>query len=123
MSSIAVPRVRRRRDRVNIALQIWGILVYSFLFLPILVIVFYSFNSGRVLLEWNGFGLQGYRTGVQNDVILNAVKTSVAAAAGTAIIATILGTVAVFALVGLAIRGAARRNRRITIPVAVEGTT
>jgi ABC-type spermidine/putrescine transport system permease subunit II len=83
---------------VNIALQIWGILVYAFLFLPILVIVFYSFNSGRVLLEWNGFGLQGYRTGIQNDVILNAVKTSVAAAAGTAIIATILGTFAGIAL-------------------------
>ena len=72
--------------------------MYAFLFLPILVIVFYSFNSGRVLLEWSGFGIQGYRTGIQNDVILNAVKTSVAAAAGTAVIATILGTFAGIAL-------------------------
>jgi ABC-type spermidine/putrescine transport system permease subunit II len=83
---------------VNIALQIWGILVYVFLFLPILVIVVYSFNSGRALLAWNGFGLEGYRTGTQDAVILNAIKTSLAAAAGTAVIATILGTFAGIAL-------------------------
>ena len=75
MSAVAEPRVRRRRDPVNIALQIWGILVYVFLFLPILVIVVYSFNSGRALLAWNGFGLEGYRTGMQDAVILNAIKT------------------------------------------------
>ena len=98
MSAVDAPRVRRRRDPVNIALRVWGILVYVFLFLPILVIVVYSFNSGRALLAWNGFGLEGYRTGMQDAVIINAIKTSIAAAAGTAVIATILGTFAGIAL-------------------------
>ncbi len=98
MSAIAAPAVKRRRDLTSIFLRVWGVLVYVFLFLPILVIVVYSFNSGRVLLAWNGFGFDGYRTGISDDVILNAIKTSVAAAAGTAVIATILGSFAGIAL-------------------------
>ena len=90
--------VRRSRDLTNVALRVWGVLVYAFLFLPILVIVAYSFNSGRALLAWGGFGLAGDRTGVTNPTIVNAIKTSVAAAAGTAVIATVLGSFAGIAL-------------------------
>lgn len=98
MSSTASPGGRRNRDLTGVLLRVWSVLVYAFLFLPILVIVVYSFNSGRVLLAWNGFGFDGYRTGTADTVILNAVKTSVAAAAGTAVIATILGSFAGIAL-------------------------
>jgi ABC-type spermidine/putrescine transport system permease subunit II len=97
MSAVATSAARKR-DLTNIALRVWGILVYAFLFLPILVIVAYSFNNGRVLLAWGGFGLGGYRTGTTDAVILNAIKTSVAAAAGTAILSTVLGSFAGLAL-------------------------
>ncbi len=98
MSSASVGRPRRQRDVVGLALRIWGIAVYAFLFPPILVIVVYSFNNGRSMLIWNGFGLDGYRTGTTDPTILNAVKTSIVAATGTAIIATILGSFAGIAL-------------------------
>jgi ABC-type spermidine/putrescine transport system permease subunit II len=98
VSSASVGRPRRQRDVVGLALRIWGIAVYAFLFTPILVIVVYSFNNGRSMLIWNGFGLDGYRTGTTDPTILNAVKTSIVAATGTAIIATILGTFAGIAL-------------------------
>ena len=42
-------------------LRIWGILVYCFLFLPIFIIMAYSFNKGRALLAWDGFGFDGTR--------------------------------------------------------------
>ncbi len=98
MSAAAVTRTTRRRDRVSLVLRAWSLLVFAFLFLPILVIVVYSFNDGRSLLTWSGVGLTGYRTGTTDPTILNAVKTSIAAAAGTALIATILGTFAGIAL-------------------------
>ena len=78
----------------SLALRIWGIAVYAFLFLPILVIVVYSFNNGRSHARRGAaFGLDGYRTGTTDPTILDAVKTSIVAATGTAIIATILGIV------------------------------
>jgi putrescine transport system permease protein len=98
VNAVSAAGVRRRRDRVAVALRVWSIAVYVFLFLPILVIVVYSFNQGRVLLAWNGFGLEGYRTGIADTVIVDAIKTSIAVAAGTAVIATILGSFAGIAL-------------------------
>jgi putrescine transport system permease protein len=98
VSSTSLQRSHRRRDVVSLALRVWSIAVYAFLFLPILVIVVYSFNNGRSMLIWGGFGLNGYRTGTTDPTILNAVKTSIVAATGTAIIATILGSFAGIAL-------------------------
>ena len=98
MSAAGVARPRRRRDAASVALRVWAIVVYAFLFLPILVIVVYSFNNGRTMLTWGGLGLNGYRTGTVDPTILDAVKTSIVAATGTAIIATILGTFAGIAL-------------------------
>ena len=98
MSAAVVARPRRRRDAASVALRVWAIAVYAFLFLPILVIVVYSFNNGRTMLTWGGLGLNGYRTGTVDPTILDAVKTSIVAATGTAIIATILGSFAGIAL-------------------------
>ncbi len=98
MSSTSVARPRRQRDLASLALRVWAIVVYAFLFLPILVIVVYSFNNGRSMLTWTGLGLDGYRTGITDPTILDAVKTSIVAATGTAIIATILGSFAGIAL-------------------------
>jgi len=98
VSAAGVARPRRRRDAASVALRVWAIVVYAFLFLPILVIVVYSFNNGRTMLTWGGLGLNGYRTGTVDPTILDAVKTSIVAATGTAIIATILGTFAGIAL-------------------------
>jgi putrescine transport system permease protein len=98
VTSTGVARPRRRRDIASLALRVWAIAVYAFLFVPILVIVVYSFNNGRSMLTWDGLGLNGYRTGTIDPTILDAVKTSVVAATGTAIIATILGSFAGIAL-------------------------
>jgi putrescine transport system permease protein len=68
------------------------------LFLPIVVIVIYSFNNGRSILTFDGVGLDGYRTGTTDPTILDAIKTSIVVASGTALIATILGTAAGLAL-------------------------
>jgi putrescine transport system permease protein len=107
MSAAEVVPVKHQRDRVSMALRVWAVMVYVFLFLPILVIVIYSFNNGRSILTFDGVGLDGYRTGITDPTIQDAVKTSIVVAIGTAIIATILGSFAGIAL--------ARRKGRWTI--------
>ena len=75
MSAAEVVPVKHRRDRV--ALRVWSVAVYVFLFLPIVVIVIYSFNNGRSILTFDGVGLEGYRTGITDPTIQDAVKTSI----------------------------------------------
>jgi ABC-type spermidine/putrescine transport system permease subunit II len=104
MSARATDRVR---DPVSGFLRVWAVVVYAFLFLPIAIIVIYSFNTGRALLTWSGLGLDGFQQAFADPLFQNAVRTSLTVAAGTAVIATVLGTLA-----GLAL---ARRRGRWTL--------
>jgi ABC-type sugar transport system permease subunit len=64
------PRARRRRtDAGTVLLGIWGVLGFLFLFFPVLVIVAYSFNEGRLLQSYRGFGLGAYRDALTNSAI------------------------------------------------------
>jgi len=96
MSTTAALRVRR--DPVNLVLLLWGIAVFVFLFLPIAMIVIFSFNDGRALVVWDHFGLGAYSRAVSNPTIRNAIYTSIRAALGAALIATVIGSLAGIAL-------------------------
>jgi ABC-type spermidine/putrescine transport system permease subunit II len=96
VSTTAAARVHR--DPVNLVLLLWGIAVFVFLFLPIAMIVIYSFNDGRALVVWNQFGLGAYSRAVSNPTIRNAIYTSIRAALGAALIATVVGSLAGIAL-------------------------
>ncbi|GAB3402941.1 ABC transporter permease subunit [Schumannella luteola] len=95
-----VPRVanRRRRDGVSVGLTVWGVLVFAFLFIPIIVIIAYSFNTGRLLATWQGFGFDAYGAAWENPVLRASVITSLQAALGAAVLSTILGTLGGLAL-------------------------
>ena len=96
----ATPRVhhRPRRDWANVALFGWGIVVFIFLFLPILMIFIFSFNTGRILTDWNGFGFEGYQSFFSNPAPRSAVQVSLIVAALSAVLATVLGSLAGVAL-------------------------
>jgi putrescine transport system permease protein len=94
----SAPVHRRKIDLTSVGLTVWGVLVFVFLFTPILVIVAFSFNNGRFLLSWDSFGTDWYETLPDNPVIVSAITTSLKAAAGAAVIATVLGSLAGIAL-------------------------
>ncbi|KHL18805.1 UNVERIFIED_CONTAM: spermidine/putrescine ABC transporter permease [Mumia flava] len=79
-------------------LNLFGIAVFGFLFLPILVIVGYSFNTGRLLGAWKGFGFDAYQSAVDNPVMIDAVITSLVAGVLASLVATVLGTIGGVAL-------------------------
>ncbi len=79
-------------------LVVWAIVVFIFLFLPIFVILIYSFNTGRLLVDWQGFGFDGYRAFLENPAPRNAVLVSVKVGLASAIVATVLGSLAGVAL-------------------------
>ena len=97
MTTVAGP-VRRRWDWLNGVLRTYAVLVYVFLFIPILIVVIYSFNQGRFLMNWDGFGTNWYATALQNEGIQRALATSVRVAAVNALVAVVLGTMAGIAL-------------------------
>lgn len=79
-------------------LGIWSVLVLAFLFLPIVVILAFSFNSGRLLVSWEGFSLEPFTTIVTRPAVRNAVLVSLQTAAIAAVLSAVLGTLAGIAL-------------------------
>ncbi len=74
--------------------KIWLWVVYAFLYLPILVVIVYSFNDARYSTEWKGFTLRWYEQLAGNRPLLDAVLNSLSVAAFSATLATILGVLA-----------------------------
>ncbi len=73
-------------------------LVYAFLFMPILVVVIYAFNSGRNVASFEGFSTKWFGRALQDDTITSAIERSLQIACASAIIATVFGTAAALAL-------------------------
>ncbi|HHU09985.1 MAG TPA: ABC transporter permease [Intrasporangiaceae bacterium] len=86
--------MRAHRSLTDYLLYAWGVLVFAFLFLPIVVIIVYSFNEGRLLVSFTEFGVSPFRAIVDKPAIRNAVWVSIQTGAIAAVIATVLGTLA-----------------------------
>lgn len=79
-----------------------------FLYLPIFVLIVFSFNSSKGY-SWTGFSLKWYQDLFSNTLILNSLKNTLIVAAAASVISTILGTGAalgVFSMKNKAVKGA-----------------
>src|SRR5215217_8119126 len=75
-------------------MRVYAALIYLFLYFPITLIVFFSFNAGRYAMDWQGFSLQWYLTAWNNPFVMQSLKTSLITAGSTAVISVIIGTAA-----------------------------
>ena len=89
----------------------YSALVYAFLFMPIVVVVVYAFNSGNNVAEFSGFSTRWFSTALHDDTITSAVGRSLRISISSAIVATVFGTAAALAL--------ARAPRKIRAPFDV----
>jgi putrescine transport system permease protein len=71
---------------------------FAFLYLPILLLVVYSFNASRLVTVWGGFSTQWYGALFRNEALMEAAWVTVRIALLSASLATILGTLAALAL-------------------------
>jgi putrescine transport system permease protein len=82
-------------SRFNIVSLVVG---FSFLYLPILLLVIYSFNESRLVTVWAGFSTKWYVALFNNQGLLDAAWVTARVAVVSATVATVLGTLAALAL-------------------------
>lgn len=70
----------------------------AFLYIPLIVLIIYSFNDSKLVTVWGGFSTRWYGELIQNDDILDAMWLSLKIAAASSLAAVILGTMAGYAL-------------------------
>jgi spermidine/putrescine transport system permease protein len=98
---------------IDRGLRWWTVAVYVFLFLPIAVVIAFSFNEGRHVAQITGLSLHWYEEAWTNQFVMRALRTSLTIALVSAVIATIIGTLSAIAMNG------ARRSVRVTFEVLV----
>jgi putrescine transport system permease protein len=74
------------------------VLGFAFLYIPILLLVIYSFNESRLVTVWGGFSTQWYVSMINNRGLMDAAWVTIRVALLSATIATILGTLAALTL-------------------------
>ena len=98
----------------------WTVVFFIFLYLPIVVLIFYSFNANRMVMSWGGFGLDWYLKAFRNDDIQNAVWNSLIVATVATIFATAIATIGALVLArGGNFRGKTVSLGLITLPLMV----
>ena len=86
----------RRLSAFNIVTLVLGI---GFLYLPIVILVIYSFNASRLVAVWGGWSTRWYATLARDASLLQAASISFRVALISACVATFLGTLAAIALI------------------------
>ena len=74
--------------------RVFNVLVFVFLYLPIAVLIIFSFNDSKSRTVWSGFSLHWYQELLQDEEIISAFSTTIAVSVLAALIATVLGTAA-----------------------------
>jgi spermidine/putrescine transport system permease protein len=98
-------------------MRIYSLFVYIFLYTPIAIIALFSFSAGRSASQLDGFSVKWYGRALNNPFVMDALGNSLFVAFVSAMLASILGTLAAVGLQG--IRGPARTFFDAMIYIAV----
>ncbi|WP_424943985.1 ABC transporter permease [Aliiroseovarius crassostreae] len=72
---------------------------FAFLYIPMLILILYSFNAGKLVTVWSGFSFKWYGELFQNEAFLQAAWVTLKVAVLSSTIATVLGTMAAYVMV------------------------
>ncbi|MGF1492919.1 MAG: ABC transporter permease [Microcoleaceae cyanobacterium] len=87
------PPMKKKGPRLKISWQvIFVMLMFFYMYLPIFVLTFYSFNQSRYSAGWQGFTLDWYRKLFQDTRILTALQNSLIVAFVAVAVAAVIGT-------------------------------
>lgn len=85
--------------------RIYLFLIFLFLYLPIVVLIVLSFNDSKAKVVWGGFTLRWYAKLFSNTAVMEAFYTTIFVSLASALLATILGTLAALGIDAMKKRG------------------
>ncbi len=94
--------------RGTVLRRVYMVAVFGFMYIPIAVLIAFSFNESKSRSVWAGFSFKWYQNLFQNDMILKSLGVSLVIAFASATIATVMGTLAAIGInnMGRKARGA-----------------
>jgi spermidine/putrescine transport system permease protein len=112
-----VARIKKRIGELS--LSGYGIGGYLFLYLPILILVFFSFNDSRSTAQWAGFSVRWYGEMANDSQTILALWNSLFVALVSTAVSTVIGTLAAMAMERYSFRGQLLMDAVLYLPVVI----
>lgn len=103
----------------NLSLSVYGVLGYLFLYLPIIILVIFSFNDSRSTAVWSGFTTSWYTKMVNDDQVILALWNSLFVALVATAISTVIGTLAAMAMERYTFHGKIWMDAMLYLPIVI----
>ena len=97
----------------------FALAIFAFFYLPILVLIIYSFNANRSVGLWTGFTFDWYRVLWHDELIRNAISVSLWVAFWSTLLSTGLGTLAAMALERYRFPGRVTYDAILYLPIII----
>ena len=104
-------------------LAVWAWLVFAFLYVPIAVLVIFSFNSSARVNIWGGFSFRWYGEALGNEQITSALRVSLIVALVSTVVSVVLGTAVALALDRYRFRGRRALDGTVYLPIVIPDIT
>lgn len=116
---MALTRREKKEKRINIFSNIYAFLVYAVLYIPVAVMMAFSFNNQRYNYYWNGFTTQWYAKLFSNSALISSLWYSIIIAILSTIISVCIGTIGALGLKKYEFKGKKAINNMLYIPIIV----
>ncbi|HET9589195.1 MAG TPA: ABC transporter permease [Anaerolineales bacterium] len=122
--SAALPTYPRQQVRSGARIGNWllgtnAALVFGFLYLPVLILIVFSFNDTRSVAVFTGFSIEWYSSLARNAELLDAARNSLLVALITTIVATMIGTLTALAMERYRFRLRTAFDANLYLPIVI----
>lgn len=100
-------------------LSVHSYVMLAFIYIPIVLIIIFSFNDSRMSTNWEGFTFRWYTSLFQNSHVLEALGNSLSIGVTSTIVSTILGTMAALAFRNMGKKARVGFNGLLYLPIIV----
>ena len=107
------------KKRNHPLLGVHSFLMMAFIYVPIIMIIIFSFNNTRLSGSWEGFTFDWYVSLFDNRHVMEALVNSLTVAVISTILSTVLGTLAALSLRKLGRKGRSGMNGLLYLPVVI----
>ena len=112
-------KVQRHKRTAAILGEVYAILIYAVLYIPIVVMMVFSFNDQRYNYYWNGFTTQWYGKLFHNSALIGSLWYSLIIAVLATVISVVIGTLGALGLKKYEFHGKKLVNNMLYVPIIV----
>ena len=115
----ALSKTQRRKRRLGIVGDVYAILIYTVLYIPVAVMMVFSFNDQKYNFYWNGFTTEWYGKLLENDALIGSLWYSLIIAVLATVISVVIGTLGALGLKRYEFKGKRFINSMLYVPIIV----